>query len=100
MGTLSTDATTLPSLEHSLAPNGTIPQALKCVLGCLVPEVFALLAAENFGVEALVCLVCKAAKLDDNTCESALNNALYIPIILEPVTALVIFRSCTPHCPW
>mmetsp|Transcript_25131 Transcript_25131/g.45744 ORF Transcript_25131/g.45744 Transcript_25131/m.45744 type:complete len:173 (-) Transcript_25131:46-564(-) len=82
------------------SPNGTIPEALKCVLGCIVPEVFGLLAAENFGVEALVCLVCKTAKLDDKTCQAALWDALYIPIMLQPLTAYVIYHSCTPKCPW
>ena len=38
-------------------PGMTGDEVLKCVLGCIVPEVFGLLALENFGIEALVCLV-------------------------------------------
>ena len=62
--TTSVPTPALQALRLMTPPNGTIPAVLKCVLGCVVPEVFAGLAIENFGIEGLVCMQCKAQKLD------------------------------------
>ncbi|CAK0872895.1 unnamed protein product [Prorocentrum cordatum] len=75
---------------------------IECVLGCLVPDVFALLALENFGAEAAICAGCAAAHLADDKCETYMQDALYLPIMLMPATALAVFEKCgkSVNCPW
>lgn len=91
-----------PALGESLSSlrNGTIPEVLKCVLGCVVPSTFGTLLAENVAAEGLGCVICKVAKLKDSTCTSLLEAMFLAPIILEPLSALLVFKVCKPICPW
>merc|ERR1712070_1012634 len=61
-------------LLEARSGNGTIPEALKCVLGCLVPAVFASLTAENLALAGLGCMLCKAKKLSADTCTEVLKG--------------------------
>lgn len=93
----------LPDLTGMLAGNirnGSIPEVLKCVLGCVVPSTFGTLLAENVAAEGLGCLICKAAKLSDAACTSLLEAMFLVPIALEPLSALFVFKVCKPTCPW
>eukprot|EP00440_Ansanella_granifera_P064193 gb/GFBE01069594.1/.p1 GENE.gb/GFBE01069594.1/~~gb/GFBE01069594.1/.p1 ORF type:complete len:264 (+),score=56.25 gb/GFBE01069594.1/:1-792(+) len=88
------------AMELLAAGNGTLPEVLKCVLGCVVPSTIGVLIAENVAAEGFGCLVCKALKLDDTTCSTVLEGMFLVPIILMPLTAVLEFKICTPMCPW
>lgn len=88
------------ALNESLRVSGNIPETLKCVLGCVVPATFVSAFAANVASVGLGCLICQAAHLEDTKCTSLLEAMLLVPIALEPVLAYVIFKVCTPVCPW
>jgi len=90
-----------PPVSWPVSLSGSpVPDALKCVLGCLVPGVFAGIVLENFGATALGCMICKNQELDDDSCVAILQTALAVPITLMPATAIAVFKQCTPGCPW